>query len=676
MSSVTSSSSSSSSTASTTDIFNGKIFGLASGLDVDSMVTGMVADIQSQIDKAGQSKQKLQWKQTAYESIVSALNTFNDSFLALSGSGSITASSALQVYTANSSDTSLVSAAAADGATGTARNITVYQSAAAASVSNTVDSSAATITGKSLSDITLSEGDTFNVTIDSVTKTVTITSDQAANTDKASALSDAINGAFGYTGSDKIVDVSADADGNLNIASADGYTSWITVSSASSLSDGQSDGLSALGITSGSSNRMDMNQTLATLLGTSDSTYTVNINGTDIALDTSKNLYKTLSAINSSGAGVTLAYDSTTNTISATATNTGAAYSFTLADTSTENGSNAQTLLEALGFSADNTTAAAQGRDAIVSFDGGTTKYTRSNNSFTISGVNYTINADMKSTDTAQTANITFTQDTSKAVTTIQNFVSAYNTLLKTITDYTNTKPDSDYSPLTDSQKENMSDTDISNWNSKAQEGILFNDDTLEELAQSLRDLVSQSVTTSDGTTITLGDLGIREDTSDDYTTAPGKLVFDDDSTDTLVSMLQNHSQEVQDLFTKQSSYSYLIDDSSSVTDNGTTENRQTARKNQEGIAYRLQDIISDYTSDSSSTLLQGTLTKLLGSSTDGNDTNSIYDQIQAATDKITDYKTKLTNKKNQLYSKFSLLESMMAKFNSTSSAISSLSGS
>lgn len=834
MSSVVSASSSTSS-ASTTDLFNGKIFGLQSGLDVDSMVTGMVSDIQSQIDKANQSKQKLQWKQTAYQNIVTALTTFNDSFLALSGAGSVTATDALQTYTAASSNSALVTAKATTGATGAVKNITVYQSAAAASVSNSshqigggydigslsagqsfsvtingvtqqvalsssdldningaatgaakaaalqsalqtdintafggnvVSVSAASgnptatdttgntgtltigaasgysanitvsapssgastldalgvasgtsnyqaITGTAaFGTLTAGVSNVFNVTIDGVKKTVALSSGDVdtINSDitskdydgAADIINQRINAAFGYTyntdtNSGGIAQATL-ADGTLRIGSTAGYTSWITVSSVASTDlNGAADALSAFNISSGTSNRLDLSQKASDVFkgvafDSDTGAATLNVNGVKVDINSSDSLYTVLNEINSSAAGINVSYNSTTGTVSATAANTGAAYSFQLvqpviasdtAETQQEK-SNADDVFQTLGFTSDSIHATQQGQDAVFSLDGGATTMTRAGNSFTVDGVNYTINGTVGydgtnfvlngSTSTAPpSASITFTQDTSTAVKNIQNFVSAYNALLSAVTTAIDTKPDSDYAPLTDAQKEKMSDTDISNWNSKAQEGILYNDDTLQSLEQGLRDLVSQQVTTSDGTTITLGSLGIREDTSNDYTTAPGKLVFDNGSTDTLTAMLQNHPQEVQDLFTKQSKYAYLIDDTGTVTQNGTTVSRQTARKNEEGIAYRLQDIISDFTATNKSALLQGKLTKIIGSADDGDATNSVYDQLTAINSKITDYQAKMTKKKNQLYSKFSLLESMMAKFNSQSGAITSL---
>lgn len=719
-----SSSSSSSSSTSSTDIYNGHIFGLASGLDVDNIVTGLTTDIQSQIDKAGQNKQVLQWKQTDYQSIVTDLNTFNSTYLALSGSGSITSSSALQTYV-GSSDNAAVSVTAQQGASGTSRSITVYQNATAASI--TGSSTANTIKGSvdltNASNISALEGNAFNLTVDGVTKQLTVTaSDVSTYGGVAGALQHEMNTAFGWDSSATStngprVTVSLDSNGDA-LFSPGTYTNssgtsvnYNTMFSLSGISTTDSSGnlsvnttgLHALtGSTSGSSNSLNRNLTVSQLLSNqgvtladSSGNYTVTVNGTAVTLAGSDSLFTALKEINAAGTGVTMSYSSTTGVMSATAGNSGSATNFSLgtgaaSSTNIANGSDISTeLFEALGFSStqvsgqttstmagSSVSGVTQGQDAVFSIDNGATRMTRNSNSFTLDNVNYTINGTVSS---ATTANIAFTQDTSTAVKSVQNFVSAYNTLLAAITTYTNTKPDADYQPLTDSQKSSMSDTDITSWNEKASAGVLFNDDTLNQLQQELRDMVNASVTTSDGTSISLSSLGIRESTADtgDDNTTPGQLVFDNNSTDTLVSMLQNHAQEVQDLFTMQSSTPYVINDSTNVTTStGTTENRQTLRKNTEGLAYRLQDIVNDYTTTGSTTSVQGKLISLLGSSSDGDQLNSIYDQITDATTQITDLKTKLTDKKNQLYSKFSTLESFMAQMNSQSGILSSLSSS
>ena len=46
------------------------------------------------------------------------------------------------------------------------------------------------------------------------------------------------------------------------------------------------------------------------------------------------------------------------------------------------------------------------------------------------------------------------------------------------------TKPDSNYKPLTDDQKNEMNETSIKNWEDKAKEGILYNSSALKRSGQ------------------------------------------------------------------------------------------------------------------------------------------------------------------------------------------------
>ena len=92
--------SSSSSSSSSSTIQNGRYWGLASGLNVDSIVTALVSDQQQQIDQANQQKQTIQWQQSAYQSIVSSMDTFQSTYLDIIGSSSILSSNAYNVNNA------------------------------------------------------------------------------------------------------------------------------------------------------------------------------------------------------------------------------------------------------------------------------------------------------------------------------------------------------------------------------------------------------------------------------------------------------------------------------------------------------------------------------------------------------------------------------------------------
>ena len=766
LSSTTSTSSSSSSSSAST-ISNGRYWGLASGLDVDSIVTALVSDKQTQIDKANQQKQTLEWKQSAYQSIISSMTAFQNTYLSVVGSSSILTSKNYVVYDAASNNTAVSVTAGSAAASGT-HTLSVSKLASAASVSgsqinSSINSTAAAVTAGEL----YNTG--FNITVDGVTKNIAIKSTDAitdgnGNVDYnllAGVLQTDINNAMG--GMDKVA-VSG-AGGKISISTSSSYESIISVSSAGdtitgsnapvttiaasdtmtddektaaykaaldgtdfqmtvngttkdiSFSDGddysdlatllqtkvntafnsgmvkvsldgsknivfQSDGssapqisladgtnsslaqlgiksgasvgdtLMALGITdqTGLSNRVDTTQSVATLFpsvqAASDGSFTVTVNGVDISLKTSDSLAEAFSAINSSGAGVNIGYSSTTGRVTMTATNTGAAYT---ADISSSNNA-ASGFFSALGLSSDNLQS---GSDAVFNLDG--VNYSRSSNNFSMNGISYSLNGTISS---SSPATITMTSDTTNAVKGITDFVNAYNTLVSTINTQVTTKPDSDYTPLTDAQKKEMSDTDIANWNTKAQSGLLFSDPTLNSILSQMQSLVYQPVQTSDGKSLSLYQIGITLST--DYTDG-GQLQVD---TTKLTQALQNDPGAVQDLFTKMSGTAYSIDGSTGS---------QTTRMQQEGVGYRLQDIINNATEQGAYPYV-GSLVAIAGTATDTSTNYELNKELASVNNQITDYEQQMTDKKNQLYNQFTQLETFMEEMNAQSSMLTSFS--
>lgn len=61
-----------------------RITGMASGLDVDATVKKMMAGEQIKVDKANQALQTLQWKQSAYQDIISGIKDLQNSFFDVS----------------------------------------------------------------------------------------------------------------------------------------------------------------------------------------------------------------------------------------------------------------------------------------------------------------------------------------------------------------------------------------------------------------------------------------------------------------------------------------------------------------------------------------------------------------------------------------------------------------
>ena len=81
--------------------------------------------------------------------------------------------------------------------------------------------------------------------------------------------------------------------------------------------------------------------------------------------------------------------------------------------------------------------------------------------------------------------------DEDKIVETIKKMVEEYNEIIELVGKETGTKPNRDYEPLTSAQKAEMSESEIKAWEEKAKEGLLFNDNDLKGLSNSLRFVVS-----------------------------------------------------------------------------------------------------------------------------------------------------------------------------------------
>lgn len=137
------------------------------------------------------------------------------------------------------------------------------------------------------------------------------------------------------------------------------------------------------------------------------------------------------------------------------------------------------------------TAVKAYGTDADVTIDG--KKYTLEKNYLSVAGVNYTFN-DAKP---GETSTVTVTQDTEAIKKNVQEFVDKYNELI----DYLNgliKEESSDYEPLTDAEKKDMTESQIKTWEEKAKKGLLSNSSILRNIVSSLRESIYTRVDSVD----------------------------------------------------------------------------------------------------------------------------------------------------------------------------------
>ncbi|MDF2652673.1 MAG: flagellar hook-associated 2 protein [Paenibacillus sp.] len=262
-------------------------------------------------------------------------------------------------------------------------------------------------------------------------------------------------------------------------------------------------------------------------------TYKFKINGSEeIVIDTSKESLNDVIAKINQKTNVTAYYDESIRQLSFMTKQTGLVEGLDKDGTIKFEG---DFLTDVLQMKSGNAKAA---NDAEVTINGLTT--TRTSNTFTVNGIEITLKK-------AGGADATIEPKTKvdEVLDSIKTFITEYNDFLKQTQDKVSEKRNRDYLPLTDSQKESMSEKQIEQWEKLAKSGMLRNDSILANLVTDLRLAVTGTVETGHSTIKSLASIGI--DTGD-YT-EKGKLVIKDETK--LRAAIENNLEAVQALFTQ-----------------------------------------------------------------------------------------------------------------------------
>lgn len=612
-----------------------RITGLVSGIDVDSTVKQLMEAEKQPLYKLQQKKQLAEWRQDAYREVINKLRAFNDTYFNYTGtSGNMLSQSAYEQFSTTSTDASVVSVTAGSGAAAGSHTVSISSLATAASYKS-IQKVTKDITASSAANFSNMAGKSFVIDIDGTETTVGL---DASVTDIES-LQSAIDAAVG-SGKIKVSDSNGDGTGYLTISKVEGSgVGTIALSSGTG-----SSALSAMGFSSSDelSNYLDTTDTLEEIsarLGNSfsfdsEGYVKLTINGVSFEFSKSTTLKKMINEINNSEAGVTMKYNALSDTFSVTADKTGAGNKISMS----ESGS---TFLQGAGI-----TSYTAGKDAVVEIDG--QKLTRSSNTVTLDGVTYSLKAEGSSQQT-----VTVSADTDAVYDRIKSFIDDYNSLISDINEEISEEYDRDYPPLTDAQKDEMSDDEIASWEKKAKTGLLEGDSTLKSLLSNMRSALYESV---QGVSAHLTEIGIT--TSSNYQNK-GKLIINESK---LRTAIESDAEGVMNLFSQQSA-SYP---GTTSARNLTSTQRQT-RSSEEGLAYRLYDILQDsistYTGISGK---KGSLIEKAGLEGDGSEySNLISDQLDKYSEEIDDMTERLDAKEDKYYKQFSLMETYINQMNS-----------
>ena len=276
------------------------------------------------------------------------------------------------------------------------------------------------------------------------------------------------------------------------------------------------------------------------------------------------------------------------------------------------------------------------GQDAKIELNGA--EFTSNTSTFSINGLTIQATAETKGDESVT---ITTDTDVDAIYKSIKDMFTEYNKLIKSMDEAYNADSSKGYEPLTDEEKDAMSDKEVEKWETKIKDSLLRKDDTLNSVANTLKNDMASSFIIN-GKSYALSSFGIS----------------------TLGYFASGENEKGV----------YHIDgDKDDTTTSGNEDKLRAA------IASDPETVVSFF-SQLCTKLYTDLGNKMASSSVSS--AYTIYNDKQMNTQyseyntKISDAESKVSTWEDYYYSKFSAMESALAKLNSQSSSMSGLFGS
>ena len=635
-----------------------RLTGLTSGMDTDTMVKDLMKAESARLNKVKKNQTSVSWQQEAYREIIGKIRTLQSTFFdTLSPSKNISSSASFGKFSYS---------VTSGGVASTAVSVTANADAASKSVvinkitqlatKDTMSGVESDMRGIKSSDFDLdtvktnlgAAGMKLTVAIGSNSKVIELSQAElgavANKSELATALNGKISAAFGADYDDlvsvKNVDPMVPGSGKIEF---DSVGSTIRVYSIA----GNENTMSELGLSNGQSNMDYISKTLNQLFGLTDAQIgSITINGKAISLSQNDSYATAMDKINKSGAGVSLKYDSLTDKFALSSTSEGSANNINITS-----GSGAEILFSKM-FGVDDFSDVdfkrEAGQNAHLQING--IDVVQSSNTFSYDGISYNLKA-----ESATEINIGITVDKTSIIDNIKNFVTEYNKLIDSISTKYSEKKYYDYEPLTDEEREALSDDEVKRWEDKAKSGNLRGATELDTFLTKMRNALIEPI---EGSNINLAAIGI---TSSSYT-EKGKLTIDETK---LSDKLETNFDDIVRLFSQQSDKAY-------------GSNNSAERYKESGIGARLDDIMKDYTRTTrDSNGNKGILIMKAGVSNDSSVVNNeLTKKLLDYDSRISDLEDYLADREAYYYNMFAAMESAMSKLQSQADSLTGMMGS
>ena len=403
--------------------------------------------------------------------------------------------------------------------------------------------------------------------------------------------------------------------------------------------------------------------------------------GGDIQVkDSSGNVVKTVSVTGNTtikdlvsalnGAGDTKAsFDATNKRIFMTSNKTGEQNAFSL-DGDAD-------ILKTVGLSKEGGASIVDAQDSEIELNGA--KFTSANNTYTVNGLTIDCLAETGNSEISITTSV----DTQSMYDQVKSFLSQYNSLMKEMYSLYNADSAKGYEPLTDSEKDQMTDTEVEKWEEKIKAALLRRDDTLDGIMSTMKNAMSTSYYIYNGNAVTY-------DSDKQYYKCNGNAIKNSDgSYVTSASQLKLWASANGAKKYSLSSFGIKTDAYATMTANSSQDAYHIDGDADDSVSKNNSDVLMNMLSSDPDTVssFMKQLTSGLYSAIDTkmksvkglSSSYTIYNDIEMAreysdyTDTISKWEDKLTDLEDSYYKKFAAMESALASLQSQSSSLSSL---
>lgn len=274
------------------------------------------------------------------------------------------------------------------------------------------------------------------------------------------------------------------------------------------------------------------------------------------------------------------------------------------------------------------------GQDSSITLDG--VEYTNSDNAYSINGLSINALAETDGEITIQTAT-----DTQAIYDKIKDFLTEYNNIINEMTKLYNADSSYGYDPLTDEEKDAMSDTEIEKWETKIKDSLLRNDTTLNGVMMAMINSMSASYEIN-GEKYSLSSFGI--------------------STLGYLNAADNEN------------YAYHIDGDADDENTSSKEDKlmKAITESPDAVIEFMKKLTSGLYTDLGNKMKSTALSSAYTIYND-KEMNSQYSEYSKT---ISTWQDKLTEKEDYYYNKFAQMESALTKLQSQTSSLSGLFGS